>query len=124
MKNRIKELREHLGLSQREFGEPLGASRDAIAGYERGVTVKEPIIQLICRAYKVSPDWLRYGVLPMFKEMSFEEELAEYFGNLSSSNDPCDDFQKRFIHALSKLRREEWLVLEKIVDSMMEKQKK
>ena len=49
MKERIKLLRKTLGLTQSEFGEKIGATRDAIAAYERGVAVKEPIIKLICR---------------------------------------------------------------------------
>ena len=124
MKNRIKELREHLGLSQREFGEKIGSSRDAIAGYERGVTIKEPIIQLICRTYKVNQDWIRYGDLPMFKDSSADEEIAEYIGNLLSSTDISSEIQKRLIHALSKLDDTDWKVLEKIAENLLEKNKK
>ena len=54
MKNRIKELRISRHLTQSEFGDRIGATRDAIAAYERGVTIKEPIIKLICKEFNVN----------------------------------------------------------------------
>lgn len=66
MKDRIKELRNALQLTQVEFGKRIGATRDAIAAYERGVTVKEPIMKLMCREFNVDYFWLRDGIGEMF----------------------------------------------------------
>lgn len=61
IKDRIKLLRNTLGLTQSEFGEKIGATRDAIAAYERGVSLKEPIIRLICKEFNVDYSWFAYG---------------------------------------------------------------
>ena len=81
MKDRLKELRKTLGLTQNEFGEKIGATRDAIAAYERGVTVKDPILKLICSTFKVDPFWLKEGTGEMFTAIpeSIIDELVEEF---------------------------------------------
>lgn len=62
MKNRFKVIRETLGMSQREFGETLGVSRDVISNIEYGrVEPKDLIIQHVCEKYKVNEHWLRTG---------------------------------------------------------------
>lgn len=67
--SRIKLLRKELGLSQEAFGSKIGSTRDAIAAYERGVTIKEPIIKLICRTFNVDYFWLTEGIGKMFAEI-------------------------------------------------------
>ena len=66
MKDRVKQLRKSLGLTQSELGDRLGVSRDAIAGYERGVNIPEPTIKLICREFNVDYFWLTEGTGEMF----------------------------------------------------------
>lgn len=68
MKDRLKELRNALNLTQTEFGKRIGSSRDAIAAYERGVAIKEPIIKLICKEFGVDYFWLTEGKGEMFIE--------------------------------------------------------
>lgn len=69
MKNRIKELRKCLELTQNEFGAKIGVSRDAVAGYERGVNIPEPTIKLICREFNVDYFWLTEGIGEMFTQI-------------------------------------------------------
>ena len=66
MKDRVKQLRKSLGLTQSELGDRLGVSRDAIAGYERGVNIPDPTIKLICREFNVDYFWLTEGTGEMF----------------------------------------------------------
>ena len=54
MHNRIKMVRESLQLSQREFGEKLGVSRDVISNIEYG--------RVQPRALLVRHIWAVYGV--------------------------------------------------------------
>lgn len=62
MNNRIKELREHLGLSRSSFGEQLGISGDVVNNLERGrVEIKDDRIKLICSIFNVNEEWLRTG---------------------------------------------------------------
>ncbi|ENY87153.1 hypothetical protein HMPREF1094_02044 [[Clostridium] innocuum 2959] len=82
MKDRIKLLRRTLGLTQNEFGEKIGATRDAIAAYERGVAVKEPIIKLICKEFNVDYFWLTEGadvdMFTAFPETILDEVVEEF----------------------------------------------
>lgn len=69
MNERIKQLRKTLGLTQQEFAERIGITRNAVANYETGRN--EPIgsvLNLICNEYNVNPDWLRNGSGEMFIE--------------------------------------------------------
>lgn len=69
MHERIKLLRETVGLSQAAFGQRIGVSRDVINNLERGrVEIKDHIVKLICAEYKTSETWLRDGTGPMYTE--------------------------------------------------------
>lgn len=67
MNERIKQIREYLGMSRVEFGERLGVSGDVINNLERGrVEIKEDRIKLICSVFGIDEDWLRYERGDMF----------------------------------------------------------
>lgn len=79
---RLKYLRKDvLNLSQKEFGEKIGATRDAIAAYERGVSVKEPIIKLICKEFNVNYPWLKDGIGEMGTPLQ-SDDFYKSFQNL------------------------------------------
>lgn len=62
MKNRIKEIRKDLDLTQQEFADRIGVKRNTIATYESGRnTPIDAVISLICREFKINEEWLRYG---------------------------------------------------------------
>ncbi|MGF0096415.1 helix-turn-helix domain-containing protein [Peptoniphilus sp. SGI.035] len=67
MNERVKELRQALGLSGEKFGEKIGLSRFAISNIENGKnSVTDQTIKLICLTYNVNEDWLRTGEGEMF----------------------------------------------------------
>lgn len=69
LSDRIKAVREALHLSQREFGEKLGVSRDVISNMEYGrAKPKELLLTHICYLYKVNKLWLRTGEGEMFDD--------------------------------------------------------
>lgn len=69
MVNRIRLVRDALHLSQREFGEKLGVSRDVISNIEYGRVQPKPLLlQHLCRIYKVNEHWLHTGHGEMFDE--------------------------------------------------------
>lgn len=69
LNDRIRQLRESLGLSQTAFGSRLGVSRDVVNNLERGrVEIKEHIVKLICSEYHISEEWLRTGEGPIYNE--------------------------------------------------------
>lgn len=81
MPERIKELRKALNLSQIEFAARLGISRGNIAAYEVGKNApSDAVIELICRTFSVSRQWLLQGEGEMFiqpDEFSLDEFLKE-----------------------------------------------
>ena len=117
MGERVKELRTVLGLSGEKFGEKIGVKRSAISDIERGRNnLSEQNILAICREFNVNEDWLRTGSGEMFKDMTLDEEIISFIGEIQW--DTSDTFKKRFISAIAKLNDEEWKVLEKIIVDM------
>ena len=73
MHERIKELRKnHLHLSQTEFGEKLGVSRSVINNIERNALArpdqKLSLIKLMCSTFGINEEWVLNGTEPMFVE--------------------------------------------------------
>lgn len=123
MKERMKELRKALGLTQQEFADRLHIKRTNIGNYEVGVSLPpDSVVALICREFNVSEEWLRNGTGEMFIPMSLDEEIASFIGDIQS--DIEENFKKRFISALSKLDEDEWIFIEKFMESVLEGRKK
>ena len=82
-------LRTTLKLKQKEFGEEIGVSANAICNWESGrQRIPEKKIALISAAFNVRREWLETGVGEIFEEPAAPtqtpEEFAKAFG--------CDDF--------------------------------
>lgn len=117
MKERIKELRKTLGLTLESFGDKVGVGKSTISRIENGTNgLTEQMILSICREFNVNEEWLRYGTGEMFKDMTLDEEIISFIGEIQW--DTSNTFKKRFISAISKLSEEEWNVLEKIIVDM------
>ena len=69
MKERIKQLRKSLRMSQTEFGAKLGLTAAAISLIESGKNgPAESTVRLICNTFKVNYNWLTEGEGSMYKE--------------------------------------------------------
>lgn len=78
LSDRIRAVREALLLSQRDFGEKLGVSRDVISNLEYGrVKPKELLLRHICRLYKVNESWLQTGEGEMFLDDPEQSRKAD-----------------------------------------------
>ncbi|MBS5463848.1 helix-turn-helix transcriptional regulator [Clostridium sp.] len=121
MNERIKELRKVLGLSREEFANKLGLkSRGKIENIELGRTSPdEPFLDLICKTYNINPEWLRTGQGEMFIELSKDEQIEDFIGELLSDEE--DSFKRRLISGLAALDENGWTVLEKFLDSIQKK---
>ena len=114
MGERVRELRKTLGLSGEKFGEKIGLKRNSLSQIETGKNnLSEQSILAICREFNVNEEWLRYGTGEMFKDMTLDEEIISFIGDIQW--DASNTFKKRFISAIAKLSDEEWKVLEKII---------
>lgn len=122
MKNRIRELRKELGLTQSEFGSRLGVKGNTVTGYESGTRVpSDAIIFSICREFDVNEDWLRTGSGDMFITKTRSQEIVDFMSELM--DDPDDSFKRRFIESVAQLSEEEWKVIEQIIDCLLAEQK-
>ena len=120
MNERLKKLRKELDMTQQEFAEGIGIKRNTMATYESGRN--EPIdavISLICTKYNVNENLLRTGEGEMFIEMSYDDEIAQFVGQVMSEED--DSFKKRLISGLAALDDNGWKVLEDFLDSIQTK---
>ncbi len=102
MFNRIKAIREALKLSQREFGEKLGVSRDVISNIEYGrVPPKDLLLRHICQIYKVNEEWLQTGEGDMFVGSYEDTSNIDEALNIFKSLRP--EFQEYALDQIKKL---------------------
>ena len=123
MKDRLKKIRENspYGKSQKAFADYLGISSANLASYETGRrTPTYAVVQLICQKCSVNEEWLRTGKGEMFIEKSKDEQIAEMLADIQTGGE--DTFKHRLVSALSKLNKEDWESLEKLIDLINEKQ--
>lgn len=76
MNNRLKEIRNTLGLSQEEFGKRIHLSKPTISALENATrSISERVVNDICREFNVNSLWLEEGKGEMFS--SYSEDLIE-----------------------------------------------
>lgn len=117
MKERLKLLRKTLHLTQQDFADRIGIKRNSLANYETGRnTPIDAIIVSICREFHVNENWLREGTGEIFQELTQDEQIATFIGDLLKEEG--DSFKRRLVSALAALDESGWNVLESLVDSM------
>ena len=120
MKDRLKKLRKTLDLTQQAFADRIGMKQNTIAQYEMGRTIpSDAIIFSICREFNVNENWLRTGEGDMFMEMSRDEQIEEFIGDLLHGEE--DSFKRRLISGLAALDENGWKVLGDFLDSIQKK---
>lgn len=103
MRERLKQLRKTLGITQQEFADKIGIKRNSYANYETGRnTPIDAIILSICREFNVSESWLRNGEGEMFKERSPSEEVGYYVEDLLEYDGNGNPFYDMIIEMMKK----------------------
>ena len=116
---RIKQVRLAAGLTQQQFAERIGLSRNFIAVIETsGRKPSDRTIADIAREFGVSLAWLEDGEGEMYVKRSANEELALLVANIMSDAD--DSFRKRFIALLMALPPEDWGKIERFIDELQQ----
>ena len=113
MNERLKFLRETLGLSQDDFGKRIGSARNTIANYEIGRrSPSNTVVKAICREFRVNYFWLTEGVGDIFvgTPQSVVDELAEDYN--------LDDIDKRIIEKYLEMGPEQRKVLKDYLKSI------
>lgn len=119
MHNRIKEIRKSQRFTQKQLGELLGVSRDAIANIENGRVEPSPLfIKGFCSEFNINKEWLLTGEgEPYLNGLSGQDELlADIFACIT-----LDDNHKlrNIIEKISKLDDEYLDVIEKLVEGLI-----
>lgn len=100
--DRVKELRNALGLTQTEFGNKVGLKQNTVGQIEnaqRGVT--DRTILLLCQTFNANEIWLRTGEGKMFNS-SEDDALASIAAKYGS-----DELDKRIIEVFLTLPPEQ-----------------
>lgn len=117
MKNRIKQLRKELGLTQEAFGNKIGIKRNSIANYEIGRNNPiDAVIFSICRTFSVNETWLRTGEGEMFVKP--ENHYTSNLIKLSRNENPT---VQAMITAIANTPPDELEVIMKFVNRLTDK---
>lgn len=121
MNERIKSIRNALNLTQQEFADKIKIKRNTVATYEMGRSVpSDSAIALICKEFNVNETWLRTGEGDMFIQLTRDEQIEQFVGELLKDED--DSFKRRIISGLAALDAAGWQVLEEFLDSIQKKE--
>lgn len=108
---RIKKLRETLGLTLESFGEKVGVTRGAISNLEKGNrNLTEQMTKAICREFGVDYIWLTTGEGEMFPDADIE--LMAAIDRIMADE---TDIRRNFFKFLSSLSKEEVETMYKIM---------
>ncbi len=104
MKERIKQVRKQIRLTQAAFAKRVGVTRDVVASWENGrVEPPEAVIRLICREQGISYEWLRDGIAPM--SAPAETVLVDKLERIMSGD---NEFVKAALRELIDMPTEAW----------------
>jgi len=123
---RIKYLRNNLNISQEQLGKAIGISKSGISAIENGTrNVTEKHIKLLANAYNVNEEWLRYGTGEIFEQLTDQEKVIKYTTILlKDTKSSIAESIKNLITIYEQLDDTSKEVLEKIIDTYVEKAKK
>jgi transcriptional regulator with XRE-family HTH domain len=103
---RIKEVRTRLKMTQKDFGDKLGVSRDVIANIECDrVKPQKMFIQLLCATFSVNQDWLETGEGNVF--LNDDKRLNELAGIFRSLNPDFQEYALKQIELLLELQKKQ-----------------
>ena len=96
---RIKDVRNSLGLTLEKFGEKLGVTKTAISRIEKGErSLTEQMTKSICREFSVDYMWLTTGEGEMFVES--DDDFFERIDRImAGENDSRKNMIKTLLYA-------------------------
>lgn len=121
LNERLKKLRKTLDMTQQEFADKLKVPRNTIGGYEVGKSnPSDAAVNNICNTFNVNERWLRTGEGEMFINLTKDEEIANFIGDILRDED--ESFKKRLVSGLAALDETGWKVLEDFLNSIQKKE--
>lgn len=115
MNERIRSVRAAAGLTQQEFAEKLGLTKNFISLIENGQRgPSDRTVRDICRIFGVNEIWLRTGACEPFTPLSRSEELAAIFERMEVG----DDAKSRLIREMARMPDEAFPSFVKFVEQL------
>lgn len=111
---RVREIREHFGLSQVAFAEKVRLGVGTIRNIEYSLTEPNPrYLEQIAEICGVSIVWLETGDGEMFRKMTRREKIAAFVSEALA--DESDSFKSDLILTLSALSDDGWKKLREVI---------
>ena len=118
--DRISWVVQDSGLTKTAFADRIKVTQQYISNLCLGKNnPSDRTIADICREFKVSEQWLRTGQGEPKPALSRDEELAAFFGDVLADQ---SDFKRRLLTVLSKLDVEEWALIERMANKLVEEE--
>ena len=115
--DRIKQVRKRFHLTQAAFGERIGVKGNTVTGWENGLrTPSEAIINLICREFGVSKDWLTTGKGDIPEQVSGESAYHTMVDRVMASE---NERVKQVFKGLTTFTEDDWKHLNDILDKLI-----
>lgn len=122
MNTRIARIRKEANLTQQEFADRLGLTKNFVSLIETGGRKpSDRTISDICRIFDIQEDWLRHGLEPMRAAKSREEEIADLVGSALTGS---SEFKKSVIRMICSRTDEELKALEAALQAVYDGIKK
>lgn len=123
MKERIREIRKTLKLTQVEFGEKIGVKGNTVTNYETGLrNPTDAVLLSICREFNVNEGWLRTGEGEMF-QIPDDEDAALISEVLENPDDKFYQMLLNMVRTYRQLSPESKKVAEDFIDQLFENNK-
>ena len=117
LKERIKELRKSLELTQEEFGGRIGITKSSISTMESGrSSPSEQTIRSIYREYGASYLWLTTGEGPMLEDGGDDAALHVMIDRIMASE---NNRVKQVFKSLGCFTVEDWKQIDQLLDKLL-----
>ena len=125
MADRISKVIRDKEKTKTAFSDRINVSQAFVSQMCSGLKVpSDRTIADICREFNVNENWLRTGRGDPYIQLSRDDELSQFFGEVMKEEDP--DFRRRLLSVMSRLTTDEWALLEqmawKLVDELQQEQ--
>lgn len=117
MKDRIKELRRALDLTQDEFGGRIGITKSSISTMESGRSnPSEQTLRSMCREFGASYLWLTTGEGSMFENGSDDAALHVMVDRVMASE---NERIKQIFKNLGDFTEDDWRQVNAVLDKLL-----
>ena len=120
LKDRIKQLRRSMELTQEEFGKRIGLAKSGISRIESGTTgttgTTEQTLRSMCREFGASYLWLTTGEGPMFEPGGDDAALHVMVDRVMASE---NERVKQIFKNLGDFTEDDWNQLNALLDKLL-----